>query len=209
MNLYQTIKSNFKINEVILLSDIYKLQNQVKESTIRKEIDRLIDKKYLQRIDNGIYTLLSFSVTGKVKSVDINKVFEKKFISDYLETYGYYSGLTLLNRLGISNQIPNVKEIVTNKEKSRKRLVKINNFDVILRKPVIKITKENYLYLQFLDILKYLDNYNDVDDKFLKTILVKNYNNKLDLNTLQTYIKYYPSKVAKKFLEYKCYEMFA
>jgi hypothetical protein len=55
----------------------------------------------------------------------------------------------------LSTQVPNIPEITTNKEATRKRKVKIGKRSVIVRKSEITINNDNALYLQFMDIFRY------------------------------------------------------
>lgn len=209
MRLFEVINKNYNSNDLILLSDLYKLVEDKKAITVRKQLERLVEEKNLQRVTTGIYKLPSYSVTGRLKAVNIGDILDIKYIKKKDDCFGYYSGLTILNTLGICNQIPNTKEIVTNKESSRKRIVNICDYSVVLRKPETQINKSNAKILQFLDILKNIDEYRDVDKAIAKKFLAEYYGKDITINQIQKYIAYYPSKVSKKFMEYRIYELFA
>ena len=200
------ILKNYKPNDIIFLLDLYNSNVSLNKDCIRKQVERLVDKKKLLKYSTGIYYIPSYSITGKLNEPNINKVITKKYISSNDEVFGFYSGITLLYNLGISNQIPNIKEIVTNKESSRKRVVSINDFNVIIRKPVVEITNSNYKILQLLDLLKYVDKYRDISKNDVKQIIYKNYLNYLSMAQIDKYLSYYPAKVSKIFMEYKLYE---
>jgi hypothetical protein len=81
----------------------------------------------------------------------LRKVIEKKYIRHGDEVFGYYGGLSLLNGLGLTTQMPNTLEIVTTKETSNLRYVKLRNSKVILRKARAEINNQNVAVLQLLD----------------------------------------------------------
>ena len=48
-----------------------------------------------------------------------------------------------MNNIGLSSQVPNTYEIMTNKESTMARKVKVGNQEVVLRKSRVKINKDN------------------------------------------------------------------
>jgi hypothetical protein len=82
---------------------------------------------------------------------------EKKYIKSNNEVYGYYAGLVIQNSLGLTTQMPVTKEIVTNRETTRVREVRVGKAKVLLRRAKTQITKDNAAVLQFLDALKEVD----------------------------------------------------
>jgi hypothetical protein len=208
--LIKEIEKKYNYGEPILLKDIVDSFSYIKkESTIRKEVSRLVDNNKLIRVERGIYALPEKSITGKYKKPDFNLIIEKKFIKDNNNRNGYYTGLTLLNNLGISYQVPNIKEIVTNEEASRKREVFINNREVILRKPRVEINNKNVNTLQFLDAIKVFEKYSDIG-KFEALNKITNYFKAkgVTMDDISKYIQYYPAKISKKIMEYKIYYEF-
>lgn len=211
MNVYDLIVQKYRPGSIIFLSELNKLaEGEIKQPTLRKQIERLVVKEKLVRIDGGVYIYPEKStITGKFKAADIKKVIEKKYIEEENKKIGYYSGLTLLRQLGICNQIPNIDEIVTNKEKSNRRIAKISYQKVILKKSKVRIDNNNVETLQFLDLLRIIDDYRDSTKDWAQRQIIKKYRGKVTLDKITKYIKYFPNKVAKKIMEYKIYEILA
>lgn len=194
--LYEYLKENYKENEPIFISELqYKNLNM---NAIRQQILNLTNKNLLIRYDTGIYFIPGKSIFKTSKTLNQNKVIEKKYISTNDEIVGYFSGLNFANRIGITTQVPNLYEVVSNKATCDYRELKIGSTKIILRKPRTKITKENYLELQFLDMIKEIDNLSILDQEENKKIVL-NYMNmaKISFEKLQKLLEFYPDKIYK------------
>jgi hypothetical protein len=194
--LYEYLKENYKENEPIFISELqYKNLNM---NAIRQQILNLTNKNLLIRYDTGIYFIPGKSIFKTSKTLNQNKVIEKKYISTNDEIVGYFSGLNFANRIGITTQVPNLYEVVSNKATCDYRELKIGSTKIILRKPRTKITKENYLELQFLDMIKEIDNLSILDKEENKKIVL-NYMNmaKISFEKLQKLLEFYPDKIYK------------
>ena len=194
--LYEYLKENYKENEPIFISELqYKNLNM---NAIRQQILNLTNKNLLIRYDTGIYFIPGKSIFKTSKTLNQNKVIEKKYISTNDEIVGYFSGLNFANRIGITTQVPNLYEVVSNKATCDYRELKIGSTKIILRKPRTKITKENYLELQFLDMIKEIDNISILDKDENKKIVL-NYMNtaKISFTKLQKLLEFYPDKIYK------------
>ena len=194
--LYEYLKENYKENEPIFISELqYKNLNM---NAIRQQILNLTNKNLLIRYDTGIYFIPGKSIFKTSKTLYQNKVIEKKYISTNDEIVGYFSGLNFANRIGITTQVPNLYEVVSNKATCDYRELKIGSTKIILRKPRTKITKENYLELQFLDMIKEIDNISILDKDENKKIVL-NYMNtaKISFAKLQKLLEFYPDKIYK------------
>ena len=89
-------------------------------------------------------------------------------------------------------------EVVSNKATCDYREIKIGTTKVILRKPRTVITIENHLELQFLDMIKEIDNLSFLDKDENKKIVL-NYMNKakISFEKLQKLLEFYPDKIYK------------
>ncbi|MDD4211661.1 MAG: DUF6088 family protein [Clostridia bacterium] len=210
MFLISDIQKNYNLGEPILLKEIVdSFSNTKKEPSIRQELGRLVEKNELIKAGRGIYVLPEKSITGKYKKPDFDSIIQKKYFQANDKKSGYYAGLTALNNLGISFQVPNIKEITTNKESSRKREVVINNRNIILRRPRVNINNNNANTLQFLDIITIFEKYSDIDKFEALNKIISYYKNKnVTMDNINKYIKYYPAKTSKKIMEYKIYNEF-
>ncbi len=194
--LYEYLKENYKENEPIFISELqYKNLNM---NAIRQQILNLTNKNLLIRYDTGIYFIPGKSIFKTSQTLNQNKIIEKKYISINDEIVGYFSGLNFANKIGITTQVPNLYEVVSNKATCDYRELKIGSTKIILRKPRTKITKENYLGLQFLDMVKEIDNLSILDKEENKKI-VQNYMNvaKISFEKLQKLLEFYPDKIYK------------
>ena len=106
---------------------------------------------YLRYFQKGIYYRTNITLFGET---GINK---EQLIADkyLLPNRGYESGLAILNKLGLTSQMPRERVFVTNAAKDGTR--KDKKLEVIIRPPKVKITIENKDYLQILDVLDLLE----------------------------------------------------
>ena len=193
---YDYLKENYKENEPIFISELqYKNLNM---NAIRQQILNLTNKNLLIRYDTGIYFIPGDTIFKNSKTLNKNKIIEKKYISTNDEIVGYFSGLNFANRIGITTQVPNLYEVVSNKATCDYRELKICSTKIILRKPRTLVTKENYLELQFLDMIKEIDNISILDKDENKKIVL-NYMNtaKISFAKLQKLLEFYPDKIYK------------
>lgn len=150
MNLYDALLGQYGYNEPILTNEIK--FNDYSRPWIYKELNRLCDNNQIKRFEKGICYIPKQTPFG-ASVLNPNKVVEKKYIKSDDEIFGYYSGHYLLNLLGISNQVPNVIEVYSNRESSKMRDVKVGTQNVRVRKSRINITKENVAVLTFLELM--------------------------------------------------------
>lgn len=149
------IKSEFECNTPIFLSD---LENKNKNSgdALRKSLSRMVKTGEIRRFQKGIYYIPEKTIFGE-SSLNPADVIRRKYLSDDNNHYGVLTGLTLLNKWGLTTQVPNVIEISTNNETNRKRQVQIGDQAVILRRSRTLITNENVTLIEFLEALASID----------------------------------------------------
>ena len=171
---------------------------EISYANLRKQLSRYNSQGILEKYSQGVYYIPKETILGR-STLSIDDVINRKYITNDNDIYGFYSGLSFYNKLGISTQVPYVYEIVTNKEKSRVRETTLKNQNIILRKPYVKINKNNYLENQFLDFINNA-NSNDLSDNI---DVLKKYikDNSLNKNVILDLITYYPSKTSKKLIE--------
>lgn len=153
--------------------------------SVKQKINVGIKNNRIKRYSRGVYYFPSKTILGD-GCPDFDRILERKYIYDDNSVYGYYSGLKLLNMCGMSKQVPYVYEIVTNKETNIKRNVNIDGHKIILRRPNIEINKNNYKYLQFLDIIKYSSIEDLIENKSLLVDIYSIY--MLDKEKLKEYV---------------------
>ena len=94
-----------------------------------------------------------------------DEVIESKYISRNKKTFGYYSGFAFANQIGITTQMPSVKEIVTSEMGNPIKRIEKGNRTFVVRKARTEITEDNAKVLQFMDLLKDIeDERNDIEE---------------------------------------------
>lgn len=156
--LLEYIKENFKPGEPILLQSI---EVDMKYDNLCQQIKKLTDEGSLCRYMDGVYFLPKKTSSGVPYTINADTVAELKYISNKSDNYGCYTGHTLANMMGLSEQVPQVKEIVSNNTSAITRTVKVGKFNYVIRKPAVPITKDNVKTVMLLEILKDLNNLSD------------------------------------------------
>jgi len=197
MDIMQTLIEKYNYNEPIILKDV-KLDGISDENT-RQIFSRLVKSGQIERYDQGVYYIPKVTPLGKSK-IPAKKVYEKKFISDQQNTFGFYTGLALQNAIGLTTQVPNTIEIVTNREKSRRREIAIGNQKLRLRRARTTITSKNVKSLQLLELMNSLDM-KQLSDKEKKDLITYVRSQNINKNDVMPYIRNFPAKVSKNLIE--------
>lgn len=168
MELITEYIENAKIGYPIFTSDIHDyVLNEIEDAkplVINEYINRY-GKKHTDfiRYKKGIYYKCVDTVFGKTK-IKYADLVKRLYLEDDDEVYGYETGPSLINNLGLTTQVPKYTYFATNKN----RVDKCSN-TIELVKPMVKVTKENFKYLQILDVIsnKYgvpfeVDNPNEI-----------------------------------------------
>ena len=205
--LYDYLIKNYKANEPIFVSDIVL---PVSDANLRQMFKALCDSGKIKRFDTGIYYVPKASILKNGVPLAADEVAVAKYIVRKGKVEGFYSGYTFANQLGISTQVPYVKEIVSNNASTRVKEVNVRNKRIILRRARTEITNENYVVLQFLELLKDLEQYYDISFEAVSERLKKYVRNenikKVDVDK---YIGYFPDKIYKNIYRTGLYNVFA
>lgn len=197
MEIVQDLEKKYGYNEPILLNEIN--IEGMKEVYIRQVFTRLVKRKKLERFGQGIYYIPKITPLG-ISKLSAKKVYERKYISNGRNVYGFYAGLTLENAIGLTAQVPNVVEIVTNNEGSRLREVMVGNQRVRLRKSSVKVTEQNARILQLLDLMNRV-NLKDMSEESKYNLRSFVREQKLNRDEIFSYITNFPSRAAKNMIE--------
>jgi hypothetical protein len=150
MTFSEYLKSQYGTGEPIYVKQIQ--FDGYSRPWIFKELKKLVDDGVLKRFDKGIYYFprkMFYDEAG----LDPRKVVQRRFLSDGNEVYGYVAGVSLLNLVGLTTQVPNLLELVTNNETTRVRDIQVGNQRVRARRSRTTVTKSNVNTLQFLDLM--------------------------------------------------------
>ena len=152
MELITEYIENVKIGYPIFTSDIHDyVLNEIEDAkplVINEYINRY-GKKHNDfiRYKKGIYYKCVDTVFGKTK-IKYADLVKRLYLEDDDEVYGYETGPSLINNLGLTTQVPKYTYFATNKL----QVDKVDN-TIKLVKPVTKVTERNYKYLQVLDVI--------------------------------------------------------
>ena len=150
MNFEESLKDKYGFNEPIYVQEIQ--FESCSRSWIFEELKKLVESGELKRFDTGIYYFPKKMPWGD-SCLASRKVIQKRFLSDGDKVYGYIAGLSLVNQAGLSTQVPNLLELVTNNESTRVRNINVGFQKVRLRRARTTITRDNVKALQFLDLM--------------------------------------------------------
>ena len=153
--LYDFLLEIYGENEPIFVSEIQ--YENMSTNHVRQQIKRLVDIGRLKRYDTGIYYIPKKSVFKSGSVPEFSKVVEKKYLMEQDVRCGYIGGMAFANQLMLTTQVPNVCEVITNKASKDYRETTLGSKRVIIRKPRVEITEENYQILRFLDLIKDID----------------------------------------------------
>jgi predicted transcriptional regulator of viral defense system len=118
-------------------------------NTALRRLERI--RPDLFRFQNGIYYRAKETVFGYAK-LDPASVVRKKYIADNDEVIGYETGLSLLNKAGLTTQVPAYCFVATNRHKGR-GLIEDAPLKTLLSRPITQVTQKNHLYLQTLELI--------------------------------------------------------
>lgn len=202
----ETLLQEYGYNKPFLAKDVVALFPDITRVAVYQNIEASIKRGFLERYKRGVYYIPTEGILGKTLP-SAEAVIERQFITDGKETFGYYSGLTLENKAGLSTQVPATLEITTNK--ASKTVREIEPFggwkQIIIRKPRTKVTPENVEALMFLDLLTRLSpaSLNRYELANLRKLA-----DKVGRQKAAHYSRFYPGKTAKRLLESEDYGVF-
>ena len=194
--LLEFLKSKFGPGKPIFTSDAEELGFSA--GNLRQQFKKLVDSGELSRFEPGVYFLPDPN-HEYYPPISSNMVAEYKYITNGDDIYGYYSGYTFANQLGLCLQVPYKEEIVTNNATAIAREVKVGSIPYYIRRAKVPVTKENRNVLQLLDLLKDVEEYTDYCcEKEAPDIIRKHIQrNKILRADVDKYIENFPLKTYK------------
>lgn len=197
---YEYLNKNYKINEPIFLSDIS--IGNMKESSIRQQFKKLTEERRIKRFDAGIYYIPGRSIFKSGTTLSVDEVVKKKYLMDGERKCGYISGVLLANKLGLTTQVPMVYEVCSNKATTEYRSTKLGNIRVVVRKPYVEVDDNNADALQFLDLMREVNDISEIEGYEL-TERLKYYLRKMNIefDSLKPFFPFYPDKIYKNMYE--------
>ena len=164
------LMENYGYDEPIFLNELF--VEGMSDNAVRQAVKRLVAYGFLERYDNGIYYIpKEGGLLGK-SYLDPYVVMMRKYVKNKSETFGYITGISFANQLGLTTQMPAVIEIVTNRESSNSRMVRLGSYYIRLKKASVKVSDANAELLQLLDGIGQAEKYTELS--LDKTIEVMN-----------------------------------
>lgn len=200
MVLYNYIREHYKEAEPIFFSDLER--EDITRSALNQQLKKLCDMGLLEKYDVGVYFIPKKTLLNSTIGPNADMVARYRFISKGNNIDGFYGGNSFANQIGISTQVPQVVEIVSNNTNSSDREVRIGNRRFYVKKPIVQITKENVYVLQMLELLKNLDayldySYEEAREKFAEYISFHG----IKRSDVDMYIRKYPVATFKYYYE--------
>lgn len=157
------LMENFGYNEPIFLNELS--VDGLSENAVRQSVKRLVANGFLERYDHGIYYIPKREGLLGKSYLDPYFVIMRKYVKNKSETYGYVTGITFANQLGLTTQVPAVIEIVTNRESTNGRMLAVGNLLVRLKKSTVAVSDDNAELLQLLDGVGQVEKYTELPMK--------------------------------------------
>ena len=201
------LKSKFGPGKPIFTEDAESLG--LSAGNLRQQFKKLVDAGELSRFEPGVYFLPDCN--HEYYPISSNMVAEYKYITNGDEIYGYYSGYTFANQLGLCLQVPYKAEIVTNNTTAIAREVKVGEIPFYIRRAKVAVTKENRNVLQLLDLLKDVEEYTDYCCEEEAPDIIRRHilRNKILRADVDKYIENFPLKTYKYIYDLRLYDVFA
>lgn len=205
--LLEFLKSKFGPGKPIFTEDAEPLG--LSAGNLRQQFKKLVDAGELSRFEPGVYFLPD--PNHEYYPISSNMVAEYKYITDGDEIYGYYSGYTFANQLGLCLQVPYKAEIVTNNTTAIAREVKVGKIPFYIRRAKVAVTKENRNVLQLLDLLKDVEEYTDYCCEEEAPDIIRRHilRNKILRADVDKYIENFPLKTYKYIYDLRLYDVLA
>ncbi len=197
VTLYDYLLNDFGYNEPFFSSEIE--FEKYSKPWIYKELNKLCVENKILKYEKGVYYIPKQTAIGS-SILNPARVIEKKYIKSREKVFGYYSGQTILNKIGLSTQMPNITEIYTNNESAKVRDINVGRQKVRLRRSRTNITEDNAAILCFLEIMNSLPG-SDVgeQEKAILSCYIKE--NKIRRKDITAYAPMFPDKAMRTMIE--------
>ena len=154
------LMENYGYNEPIFLNDL--VIEGLSDNAVRQSVKRLVASGFLERYDNGIYYIPKRDGLLGKSYLDPSVVIMRKYVQNKSEIYGYVTGISFANQLGLTTQMPAVIEVVTNREATNGRMITVGSQRVRIKKPAITVSDSNAELLQLLDTIGQAEKYTEL-----------------------------------------------
>jgi hypothetical protein len=125
---------------------------------LKKALSRLVHSGKIIRLSKGQFYKPEITEFGNLRPQEYQVV--KDLLEEDNRVIGYLTGVSMFNKLGLTNQVSNTIQIGTNIYRSARRRGKFS-IRFILQKNTI--TKDNIYLLQILDSIRFIKRIQDSD----------------------------------------------
>lgn len=200
MNQIKQYVDNKAFGKAILLTDVVRdfidEAEDLKKTrnTISACLNRLVRNDELKKLDDGVFYKAQKNAFGEtpIDYVDlINNLYFYNAANK--ERIGYRIGANVLANIGITNNMENVVEIVTNNF-NKKKIIDTINQNISLRKPLLEVNNDNYSYLQLLDTIKEISKYHLTNEPVGEKLADYMNKNEMEINRLFKFAKEHYNK---------------
>ncbi|RHV16100.1 hypothetical protein DXB73_13600 [Clostridium sp. OM05-6BH] len=157
------LMENYGYNEPIFIKELS--IDGLSQNAVRQSVKRLTAIGFLERYDNGIYYIPRFDGLLGKSYLDPTEVIMRKYVENKSDKYGYVTGLSFANQLGLTTQMPAMIEIVTNRESTNGRIITLGNQRVRVKSSPIIVSESNAELLQLLDSVGQAERYTELTIK--------------------------------------------
>ena len=157
------LMENYGYNEPIFIKELS--IDGLSQNAVRQSVKRLTAIGFLARYDNGIYYIPRFDGLLGKSYLDPTEVIMRKYVENKSDKYGYVTGLSFANQLGLTTQMPAMIEIVTNRESTNGRIITLGNQRVRVKSSPIIVSESNAELLQLLDSVGQAERYTELTIK--------------------------------------------
>lgn len=134
------------------VADRFALPMQHAKAITNNQLKRLTDAGRIDRIQKGIYYKAKSTVFGKVRP-NLDGYAIQLLTTQGEQVIGYVTGAAFMNSIGLTTLMPKEIEIVSNQF----RRILPDGCHVAAKRPAVGVNRENYKYLQLLDVIDDLE----------------------------------------------------
>lgn len=208
--LVQTYILNQTIGSPIFISDIMHYIEQFadeqkmcqqKRKNVNVILMRMVkDGNYLKRFGTGVYYRDDID-RGEEAGIDSIELIRRTYIEDKRgNVFGYLTGAAFLHKLGLIEKSPHKIIIATNTKRNGN--IETTDMEFKLVNPSTTVTRENYRYLQMLDLIKNdLINGDNLQYSFALTHFMNKHQLK-EAKLIALAVDFYSQKVVLKVAEF-------
>ena len=195
----EAIQNSFKEREPIMRDELKKIMRIDNKNSFNQAISYMVSFNLLKRLENGIFFIPNTNKKFANLKPSLQDVIYKKYLKS---NNGIRTGAYLLYKNKLTSQVSEYYEILSNNVSSHTRSKKEFQGKVIVSYPKFEINDSNYLYIEFLELIKYinLSDYNSNENIEKLREIIKNLN--LIKEKIIYYSYYYKGKRLANFHKY-------